>query len=231
MPRNAFAFRWYCTVDSCAFLWCSVSNLAAYRYLWTLVVLYDAAYRIEAYVYSAFFMMRRIVFRTCVHRILVVSYNAAYHILQPAHAVQRILVLFFWCRVLNLAACVWILVIFLWCRVSYFAACACNLASCATAWSAGRTTGGFSPPPSITSSPLPASKKGDQAAPFQYCGSGKRCYFDPGIQERFFPDPVLGSQRYPTHISESLVTIFCRKGIIIQCKKAQIFFGTYSKIK
>ncbi len=64
-----FAFRWYCTVDSCAFLWCSVSNLAAYRYLWTLVVLYDAAYRyrIEAGGYSAY--------------ILVIFYDAACRIL------------------------------------------------------------------------------------------------------------------------------------------------------
>jgi hypothetical protein len=46
------AFRLYRTEDSCAFLWCRVWNLAAC--LWTIVVFYDAAYRIEAYVYMHF---------------------------------------------------------------------------------------------------------------------------------------------------------------------------------
>jgi hypothetical protein len=41
-------------------------------------------------------------------------------------------------------------------------------------------------------------------------GSGIRCLFDPGIRNRFFPDP--GSQ---THIFESLVTTFWVRSSII----------------
>ncbi len=53
----------------------------------------------------------------------------------------------------------------------------------------------------------------------QCCGSGIRCLFDPGIRNRFFPDP--GSQ---IHIFESLVTIFWVKSSIILWKLAEIFF-------
>jgi hypothetical protein len=49
--------------------------------------------------------------------------------------------------------------------------------------------------------------------------------FDPGIRNRFIPDP--GSQ---THIFESLVTTFWVKSSIILCL-AQIFFLSSSKIK
>ncbi len=63
-------------------------------------------------------------------------------------------------------------------------------------------------------------------------GSGIRCLFDPGIRNRFFPDP---GSRIPdpsalAHIFESLMIIFWVQRYIIHCKLAQIFFFTGSKI-
>ncbi len=55
-------------------------------------------------------------------------------------------------------------------------------------------------------------------------GSGIRCFFDPGIRNRFFPDP--GSQ---THLFESLVKIFWVKTSIILWKLAQIFSSAFQK--
>jgi hypothetical protein len=68
---------------------------------------------------------------------------------------------------------------------------------------------------------------------FQCCGSrsGIRCLFDPWIRDPgigFFRIPDLGS---PTHIFESLVTIFWVKSSIIFRKLAQIFFLQHFKTK
>ncbi len=66
----------------------------------------------------------------------------------------------------------------------------------------------------------------------QCCGSGSGiwCLFDPGIRNRFFPDP--GSQiPDPNHIFLRTYWQFWFKKSIILWKLAQIFFFSSSKLK